>query len=235
MARLLVCGAYFADRENCAAAEIEQFQISEQHQVEQRWIALHFNGNVGQPRELPGTISVVNEPTSKFVLMNGLLKDVGRFDYVIIADDDVDLLPRFVDRYVAYVEKFQFALSQPARTQNSYIDHLFTTCMPGLDGRLTRFVEIGPIVCIHRSAFDVLLPFDQRFTMGFGCDFIWPLLMEARGLRMGIIDATPVSHTIRKPGMNYPSQQAMDDMADLLAQTPHLSRAEAYTILEVYA
>jgi hypothetical protein len=203
--------------------------------VEQRWIALHFDENGSRTTELPGTISIVRQPKSKFALMNGLLKDIESFEYVIIADDDVDLPPRFVDRYVAYVEKFQFALSQPARSQDSYIDHLFTTRMPGIDGRLTRFVEIGPIVCIHRSAFGVLFPFDERFPMGFGYDFIWPVLMEKRGLRMGIIDATPVSHTIRKPGVNYPARQAMDSMAELLAATPHLSRAEAYTVVDVYA
>lgn len=236
MARILVCGIYFADRENCAAAEIEHFGSSEHHQVDQRWIALHFNDHSGNRiNELPHTISVATQPTPKFTLMNSLLQDIERFDYLIISDDDVHLPPRFLDRYIAYVENFQFALSQPARTRDSYIDHLITACMPGIDGRLTRFVEIGPIVCIHQSAFRILVPFDQRSPMGFGYDFIWPILLERRRLRMGIIDAMPVAHVIRKPGINYSTQQAMESMTELLATSPHLSRAEAYTVLDVYA
>jgi hypothetical protein len=236
MARILVCGAYLADRENCAAAEIREFGSSKNHEVDQRWIALHLGDRNGTwSGELPWTVSIVDQPTPKFTLINRLLEGNESFDYVVIADDDVDLPPQFVDRYVAYVEQFRFVLSQPARTRDSYIDHFITAAMPGIDGRLTRFVEIGPLVCIHRSAFPVLFPFDQRSPMGFGYDFIWPVLLESRGLRIGIIDAIPVAHVIRKPGMNYSPKQATDAMAEMLATTPHLTRADAYTVLEVYA
>lgn len=97
-----------------------------------------------------------------------MLSDVETFDYRIIADEDVHLRRGFVDDFLAYVTKFRSALSQPARTPESYIDHFITMCMPGVEASLTRFVEIGSILCIHRSAFGVLLPFDQRSPMGGG-------------------------------------------------------------------
>lgn len=164
MGRVLVCGAYFADRENCAAAEIEEFAVSRHHQVEQRWVALDFSE--GSACELPGTVAVVKQPIPKFTLMNEMLSDLETFDFLIIADDDVHLPRGFVDDFLGHVGKFQFALSQPARTTDSYIDHFITSRMLGVDARLTRFVEIGPIFCIHRAAFGVLLPFDLRSPMG---------------------------------------------------------------------
>ena len=136
--------------------------------------------------------------------------------------------------FLGYVAKFRFALSQPARTPESYIDHFITACMPGIDARLTRFVEIGPIFCIHRSAFGVLLPFDERSPMGWGYDFVWPTIIERHGLRMGIVDATPVGHKMRKPGMNYSRQTVLDQMECLLKAKPHLALADAFTVLEAY-
>jgi hypothetical protein len=233
MGKVLVCGVYFADRENCAAAEMEEFAASRYYQVEQRWVALDFSE--GSACELPGTVAVVKRPVPKFTLMNALLSDVETFDFVIIADDDVDLPRGFVDDFLGHVEKFRFALSQPARTIDSYIDHLITSRMPGVDGRLTRFVEIGPIFCIFRAAFGVLLPFDLRSPMGWGYDFIWPTVIEQNELRMGIVDATPVSHTMRKPVMNYSRMIVLDQMEAILKVNPHLPRSEAFTVLETYA
>jgi hypothetical protein len=233
MSRVLVCGAYFADRKNCMAAEVEEFAASRHHHVEQRWVALDFGKAASW--NCPGTVRVVNEPTPKFTLMNGLLNDLERFDFVIVSDDDVDLPRGFVDDYLDHVGRFQLALSQPARTPDSYIDHFITTRMPGIDARLTRFVEIGPVFCIHRSAFGILLPFDLSSPMGWGYDFVWPAVMERNGLRMGIVDATPVGHTIRKSVTNYSKAIVQDQMTALLATNSHLQMAEAFTVLEVYA
>jgi hypothetical protein len=233
MGRVLVCGAYFADRENCIAAEVQEFAASRHHQVDQRWVALDFGETTTW--KCPGTVAVVNQPTPKFTLMNGLLNDLETFDFVIIADDDVDLPGGFVDNFLEFVEKFQFALSQPARTTDSYVDHFITLRMPGLDARLTRFVEIGPIFCIHRSAFGALLPFDLTSPMGWGYDFVWPTVIERRGLRMGIVDATPVGHRIRKSVTNYSKPIALNQMSVLFATNPHLPQTEAFSVLESYA
>jgi hypothetical protein len=232
MAKVLLCGAYFADRKSRAAVEIEEFAASRHHIVEQRWMALHFGE--GDVCELSGTVSIIRQPTPKFTLMNRMISDVEAFEYLIIADDDVHLPRGFVDDFLAYVTKFRFALSQPARTPESYIDHFITMCMPGLGARLTRFVEIGPIFCIHRSAFGVLLPFDQRSPMGWGYDFVWPTVIERHGLRMGIVDATPVGHTMRASVTNYTRRIVVDQMESLLQACPHLPRADAYTVLEAY-
>jgi hypothetical protein len=233
MAKVLICGVYFADRKNCMAAEVAEFAASRHHQVEQRWVALDFGAGVACKH--PGTVEVVTKPMPKFTIINRLLKDVENFDFLIIADDDVDLPRGFVVNFLALVERYQFALSQPARTSDSYIDHFITTSMPGIDARLTRFVEIGPIFCIHRTAFGVLLPFDLSSPMGWGYDFIWPIVIERNRLRMGIIDATPIGHKLRKPLTNYDKTTVKDQMAAILEKYPHLSKADSYVVLEAYA
>lgn len=233
MPEVLVCGVYVADRENWAADEIRELAASTQHDVTQRWVALNVSGE--GPADLPSTVLVEPELTGKFTLINRLIENVESFDWLLVCDDDVRLPPSFLDRYVAHVDRFGFALSQPARTADSYIDHLIVTQMPGLTGRLTRFVEIGPVFCIHRSAYPLLLPFDERTSMGWGLDLVWPFLLDRQNLRMGIIDATPVGHSLRKPVANYSHQKAAKEMEDFLVHVPHLTRAEAFTVLEAYA
>ena len=237
MGKILICGVYLADRNNWAAEAISQLSGSHDHHVEQRWIALDVT-NSGND-DLPHTVHTVTHPKPKFTLLNDLLADVSHFDAVLILDDDVTLPRRFLDRYLRLATQYKFALSQPARTLDSYIDHSFTMQMPGLVARSTRFVEIGPLFCILREAFDLILPFDAVSPMGWGLDFVWPARIEQLGKRMGIIDVLPVSHSLRKPVTNYERDTERDTvergMNQLLSENDHLSRSDAFTLLEAYA
>jgi hypothetical protein len=231
---VLVAGIYLADREHLAceiAAELGRSRAS----VEQRWIAL---GKSAVPAGLEAvTVSRAQPPQPKFSLLNGLLTPAALepFDYLLVSDDDIALPAGFLDRYLELVTRHDLALAQPARTHDSYIDHRLVEQLDGLQARRTRFVEIGPLFSIRRDAFPLLLPFDEASPMGWGYDFVWPVTMERAGLRMGIVDATPVAHSIRKPTANYSSSGASKDMKAFLASHPHLSRAEAFTILEAFA
>src|SRR5258706_8660691 len=233
MARVLVCGVYLADRENLAGSEMAELGASRHHRVTQRWIALDING--GGICDLPHTGATIKVQTPKFTLVNGLIEDVQDFDRLIVCDDDVQFPARFLDDFLALVDEFSFAIAQPARTPDSYIDHFITTQMPGLRGRQTRFVEIGPVTCIDRSAYPVLLPFDRRSPMGWGLDFVWPVLAERAGLRMGIVDATPIGHCLRMAKANYRDLPVEQQMKVLLDESPSLMPLEAYTIVEAYA
>jgi hypothetical protein len=139
-----------------------------------------------------------------------------------------------VDRYLALVERHDLALAQPARTHESYIDHAIVERLDGLAARQTRFVEIGPLFSIRADAASRLLPFDEASAMGWGYDFVWPVVIEGAGLRMGIVDATPVAHDLRKPVANYDYSTARGQMEAFLAAHPHLSKAEAFSIVEAY-
>ncbi len=233
--RVLVAGIYLSDRENRASHVVEELASSRRWNVEQRWIAL---GRSDPPPALAAvTTGTVRSPQPKFVLLNGLLgrEALGTFDYVIVCDDDILLPPAFLDRYLELAARHDLALAQPARTHDSYIDHSIVEQLDGLDARLTRFVEIGPLFSMRRDALAHLLPFDEASPMGWGYDFVWPIAMDEAGLKMGIVDATPVAHDLRPPAAHYDLAAEQRVMKAFLDARPHVSKMEAFTILEAYA
>ncbi len=233
--RVLVVGIYLADKENLAPQITQEFALSSDWNVEQRWVSLGKN----QPDSnmAPFTVQVTRKFSPKFLMLNQLLQkiDLYDFEYVIVSDDDIRLPAGFVDHYLAMVSRYDLDLAQPARTHDSYTDHCFVEQLDGIDARQTRFVEIGPLFSLHRKAFDYFLPFDEASPMGWGNDFVWPILAEKNGLRMGIVDAVPVAHNFRKPVSYYDHRASAKHMSKYLAERPHLSKKDAFFILESYA
>lgn len=232
MSSVLVAGIYLADRPHVAGHLTFELASSRTHEVTQRWTAL-APGGVGF-FDLPCTVTIVVDRAPKFALIDATTRDAGAFDWVLIIDDDVELPEGFLDRFIALADRYDFALCQPARTEDSYIDHSIVMRMPGLAARRTRFVEIGPVFAIRRDAMPLLMPFGAECGMGWGLDFVWPGIIEPAGLRMGIIDATPVAHRLRKPVAGYSHGDASQEMFRRMAAHPHLSHAEAFTVLEAH-
>ena len=232
--RVLVVGIYLADKKNLASRITQELALSCDWNVEQQWVSL----GKSQPNSdmAPFTVQFMDTASPKFLLLNQLLKRIELYDfeYVIVCDDDIELPAGFVDRYLAMVCRHDLAVAQPARTHDSYIDHRFVEQLDGIDARRTRFVEIGPLFSLHRSAFDYFLPFDEASPMGWGNDFVWPVLAEKHGLRMGIVDAVPVAHNFRKPVAYYDHEVSAKHMSKYLDERPHLSKKDAFSILESY-
>ena len=232
--RILIIGVYLPGQPNYAVETIDALGMASNWQVEQRWAALG-EGVIPEPIA-DRTAMVISQRTPKFALLNRLLTEVrlSDYDYLMVCDDDVLLPDGFLDHYLGLVERHGFALAQPARTANSYSDHPFVEQLPGLKARRTRFVEIGPVFSIRHDLFDRLLPFDTRSPMGWGLDFAWPCIVEGAGLAQGIIDATPVDHSLRKPVHNYDWGTSDGQMHDFLLSVPHLAHSQAFRILESY-
>jgi hypothetical protein len=157
--RVLCVGVYLADVENTAGHVTDVLSRSRTLDIEMRWTALTMKGGKA---DVPGTVSVVRERTPKCVLINRLLENFETFDWVILCDDDVEIAEGFADALIAIADYADFALLQPARTLDSYIDHPIVAQFPGLLARQTRFVEIGPVVCMRRDAARLLLPFSPE-------------------------------------------------------------------------
>jgi hypothetical protein len=232
--RILALGVYLVDQANWAEAISAELAASRAWFVEQRWVAAGRS-------EIPAALRAVTafratRPAPKFELLNRLLADAApdAYDHVLVSDDDIALPRGFVDRYLGLVERYDLALAQPARTHDSFIDHRFVEQLDGLDARRTRFVEIGPLFSVRRDALPLLAPFDLASPMGWGYDFAWPVVMEEAGLAMGVVDATPVAHTLRPPVVNYDVGEADRAMRAYLATHPHLDREEAFRILEAF-
>ena len=160
--------------------------------------------------------------------------DLSCVDYIIVVDDDIALPVGFLDGFLAIAERRDFALCQPARTHTSFIDHFFVVQLMGIESRCTNFVEIGPLFCLHKSAFSVLIPLDESAPMGWGLDFVWPVLLSDRGMRLGIIDAYPVEHALRKPVSLYSYDATQQAMQEFLCSRKHLSLDDLFHIQECY-
>lgn len=232
MADVLLAGVYMADRETTAGLVTSEFLASRRHRVTVRWLALRPGG--AGTTDLPGTVAVADGPAPRCALLNRLLQGLPAFDWVVLCDDDVEMEAGFLDAFLEIAGRCDLAVCQPARTADSHIDHGFVQQMPGLAARRTRFVEIGPVVFLRRDAAALLLPFAESDGMGWGLDFVWPVIAAEAGLRMGIVDSVPVAHRLRPPVSAYSYEAARAEMADTLSRRRHLSAEDAFAIVEAW-
>ena len=170
----------------------------------------------------------------KFENVNALLAehDVGAYDWVIVADDDVVVPDGFLDRFLAVAERHGLALAQPAHRLTSHTGWTVTRRRPASVARETAFVEIGPITAFSREAARELLPFPD-LRMGWGLDVHWSAVAQERGWRIGVVDATPVLHTV-PAAETYPRDAAIAEARAFLATRPYLPRDEANRTLRTH-
>jgi glycosyltransferase involved in cell wall biosynthesis len=230
--KVLVAGIYLCGQANNAADEIAVLRASRRVELDQRWVAL---GGPPPPRLSDVTVLAIPEKTSKFAILNRLAASVplAEYDYLVSIDDDIVLPHGFLDAFIELQQTLGFALAQPARTSDSYLDHPIVEQQRGVAARQTQFVEIGPVFSMHRSVFDLLLPFDLTSSMGWGYENVWSYLLRERGLKMGIIDAVPVCHGLRKSVANYSWHQADAERTAYWARHPHLPLDECFRVLAI--
>ncbi len=232
--RVLVVGIYLANKKNLVRHIVQELHQSKKYRITQRWTAI--GGPPPAPHVARVTVDLVGERVPKSILINRLLKNIrlDAYDFVLLLDDDIQLPERFVDQFLALQTRHDFTLAQPARTPNSCIDHAIVRQVPGVMARRTRFVEVGPVVSMRRDIAKLLLPLDERSPMGWGLDFVWPVIVERHHLRMGIIDDVPIEHSVRPAVAHYAHEEASAAMENYLAQVPHFSPEEAFQVIEVY-
>jgi Glycosyltransferase like family 2 len=147
-------------------------------------------------------------------------------DWLLIVDDDVVLPPGFLDTFVFLAERFGLSLAQPAHRHRSHAAWQVTRRRPGSLVRETRYVEIGPVCALNASTFDTLLPFPP-LRIGWGLDAHWSAIAKERGWKLGVVDATPVRHGIRRIAASYGHEAAFQEMRQFLADRPYTRTEEA--------
>jgi hypothetical protein len=231
---VLAIGVYLSDKKNLARQISLEIERSSRYTVDQVW------ASVGKKKPSFGMGRITRQKyttrTPKFAILNQLLStvDIGGYDYLLVLDDDITLPRGFVDEFLDLQQKHDLALAQPARTHNSFLDHAIVEQQDQMAARRTRFVEIGPVFSIRRDAILLLTPFDESAPMGWGLDFVWPVILERHKLRQGIIDATPIDHSIRKPFTQYDGGAALDGMNQFLSRHEHLRPEDAFVVLEAF-
>jgi len=225
--RVLVVGVYLGERENSVAHLVRRFADSDGLAVEQRWACVGPASS--DPAVRAVTVIVEAQRTPKFTLLNRLLAtvDTAAYDHIVFSDDDIFVRRGFLAHYLALARHFDFAVAQPARAWHSFFDHEFVLTRPFLAARETRFVEIGPVFSFDRAAARRLLPFDEASPMGWGYDHVWPALLAPLGLRMGIVDAARVDHSLRPQAIAYRKPEEAAKMAAYFAANPHVGQYEA--------
>jgi hypothetical protein len=170
----------------------------------------------------------------KFENVNALLDAapaVAGFDRLIVTDDDIDLGPRFLDRFLAVCERLELDLAQPAQSMRSHAAWRVTRTRPFSLARLTDFVEIGPLTAFSSRAADVLTPFPP-LRFGWGLDNHWAALGREHGWRLGVVDALPVRHEWQHIASSYTHAEAKEEGARFLSGKPYVETAEAQRTLQ---
>jgi hypothetical protein len=203
--RVLVLGIYVADQPNSIDHVVRVLSESHRFAVDQRWVALRDGPPTARVAQV--TVMQIDKTTPKYQILNQLLDaipDLAAYDYVLNVDD-----------------------------ANSWIDHPIVQQQSGVAARQTLFVEIGPFVSFHRSVYEHVFPFDLTSSMGWGFEFLWARLVQEQGLKMGIIDALPVEHSMRPPVAGYSWDTANAERDALLAKHAHLPYAESVRVVDV--
>jgi GT2 family glycosyltransferase len=155
------------------------------------------------------------------------------YDWLLVIDDDVELPPGFVDRFLFLCERFSLGLAQPAHRLHSHAAWPVTRRRPGSVVRETCFVEIGPVTAFAKPTFPVLLPFPE-LRMGWGLDMHWAALAREHGWRCGIVDAVAIRHRAAPAAAGYAREDAVAEARSFLAARPYLSAREAARTLTTH-
>jgi GT2 family glycosyltransferase len=164
----------------------------------------------------------------KFENLNALLSatPADDFHWLIVLDDDVELPRGFLDQFLFLAERFHLALAQPAHRHRSHAAWAVTRRRATTVARETAFVEIGPVFAFSREAFEALLPFPE-LRAGWGLDLHWSAVALERGWRLGVIDATPVRHGLRRTASTYDRETAIEEARTFLASRPYTRAIDA--------
>ena len=171
----------------------------------------------------------------RFENLNALLAEhpaVGH-DWLLVIDDDVALPRGFLDAFMFLSERFQLRLAQPAHRAHSHAAWQITRRRPQAVVRETRFVEIGPVVAFHHVTFEALLPFPP-LRFGWGLDQHWSALALQYGWRIGVVDATPIRHGLRRIAASYGHDEAMAEARRFLDGRPYTAAADAQRTLVMH-
>lgn len=170
-------------------------------------------------------------PGGKFENLNALVgsRDPGAYDWIVVIDDDVHLPKGFLDDFLAGADRAGLEIAQPAHRLRSHAAWPVTRRRPWTTARRTTFVEIGPVTAFGPEAATTLLPFPD-LRMGWGLDAHWAAVARERGWAIGVVDATPVGHTLRPAAEGYPREEAIAEGRAFLADRPYLRRDEVRTL-----
>lgn len=120
---------------------------------------------------------------------------IARYEFVWFPDDDLLASARTISQFFAVCRRARLAVAQPALTPSS--PHTWPITLQRCEGdlRVTNFVEVmAP--CFQVAQFHHFAPTFALSDSGWGLEWVWAdVAARQSGLRLGIVDATPIRHT----------------------------------------
>lgn len=147
-------------------------------------------------------------------------------DWLIVIDDDVSLPRGFLDAFIFLAERFQLRLAQPAHRRRSHAAWDVTRRRTDSVVRETAFVEVGPVTAFQSVTFELLLPF-PGLRFGWGLDAHWSAVAAQQNWKIGVVDATPIRHGLRRIASAYDRSDAIAESRSFLAGKPYVTATEA--------
>lgn len=172
-------------------------------------------------------------PCHRLRVFNELLPLCRDFDGVLFVNDDVELGPRFLARFLPIVEQLGGDIAQPARTCDSFCNFEINRQQPGCRARRTNFVEAGPVVYMAAQFLRHAAPFPVPRVMSWGIDLLWADLARRHGLRMLVVDATPVRDAYRPIASLYSREEAWASLLEFVRA--HRVPFQSMDTLETFA
>jgi len=117
-----------------------------------------------------------------------------RYDYVMLADDDVLMKGQDINRLFEMSAAHGLMVSQFALSRDSWITYPALMHCPGYTLRYTNHIDcMAP--CIQSAYLKTLLPFIEKYSCGWGADHTWAMLMDDPPYRCAIVDEMTMVHT----------------------------------------
>lgn len=154
----------------------------------------------------------------KFGNINAVLSQVNlkQYDWVMVTDDDVALPAHFLDTFIPLSEVMGLKISQPAHRYRSHASFTFNYRKWNSLGRVTRYVEDGPVTAFHRDAIAYIFPFPE-LRWAWATDILFCNEARKNNHNVGIVDYTAVEH-LKPAAQDYPRREAKAEARAFLSR-----------------
>ncbi len=139
------------------------------------------------------------------------------YNYICLADDDLQVTPGTWTKFFKIVAENNAALAAPALTIGSVASHPVTVQQAPSGVRRTTFVEVM-MPCFRVDVLEKLLPtFDETPSgVGWGLDYVWAKLLDYQGIY--VVDETPVTHARPSANTATNAQAGFTEMERMLSK-----------------
>ena len=146
--------------------------------------------------------STVTGDRGKFENLNALLarNPVEDYDWLLAVDDDVALPGGFLDAFLFLVERFGLQLAQPAHRARSHAAWEVTRRRPGSVVRETSVRRDRPAGRVRARPRSTRCCRSRSSGSGGGWTRTGGALARQHSWRLGVVDATPITHGITEGG-----------------------------------